>query len=143
MKVTQLPPHWFEDITAGEGATVWQAVEPLLQRACDHADNRFSPEILRKSVLARSMQLWVAFNDNEEIRAVAVTHLGVFPNGDKTAEIIALGGEQRAEWLPLFPVMVKWAEKEECCSISFQGRKGWAKDLPEWKVSTVNYELRL
>jgi hypothetical protein len=51
------------------------------------------------SVRNGSALLWLAWN-GEKIKAAAVTELGA-ANGEKFCTIVACGGHERAQWLPL------------------------------------------
>lgn len=142
MRVALIPSAWLRK-EADEHALLWGAIEPLLERACRYSDGRFDPENVRIGVVNGHLQLWAAFRGEEDVVAVMVTTLAHFPTGKKTADIVLLGGSDRDGWMSFLDVVEKWALKNECDTLTCMGRKGWARDLHDWKVVAWSFEKEL
>lgn len=88
--------------------------------------------------------LWLAWDqDARKIMGAAVTQLSS-ANGEKFCTIVAggsVGG--RDEWLPLIAGIEKFARTEGCVAMRILGRRGWARLLPAYKVSSVLLERTL
>ncbi len=87
--------------------------------------------------------LWLAWKqDARKIMAAAVTEL-TSANGERFCTIVACGGSDRAEWLPLIEGLEKYARVEGCVAMRILGRRGWARLLPAYQVSRVLLERKL
>ena len=85
--------------------------------------------------------LWLAWN-GEKIKAAAVTELGI-ANGEKFCTIVACGGHERAQWLPLLAGLEAYGRREGCAAMRIYGRRGWLKLLPEYRTTRVLLEKPL
>ncbi len=119
---------------------VWPLVSHLIRaamrkgRISDFAD-------VERAVLAGKHLLWVAA-DTRAIWAAAVTEL-TRPNGEKLCTIVACGGRERARWLPLKAELEKFAKAEGCTAIRIHGRRGWAREFPDYRLTRILLEKEL
>ena len=132
MKVTKLPPNIVLER--------WDQIAPLLEKACKYSGDRFTPETVLQAVGGGSLQVFVAFKDDDTIKAAAVTCITLFGTGLKVCEILLLGGEERKSWLHFQDNVRRWAALEGCDRMVVHGRKGWAKDLSDWRVTGTTFE---
>lgn len=134
MRVTKLPQNIIMDR--------WDQIAPLLEKACSFSGDRFTPETVLDGLLsgAGHLQLFIAFEDDDSIKAAAVTCLTVFGTGLKVCEILLLGGEERKGWLHFQDNVRRWAANQGCDRMVIHGRKGWVKDLSDWKVTGMTFE---
>jgi hypothetical protein len=105
-----------------------------------HTDLSHSSDI-EDDVLSGKSQLWVAFVDGR-IAAAAATLL-VRTDRHLVCFLTALGGANRAAWLPLLGAVEAWAKAEGAKRFRFIGRKGWARVLRHYRVSNVVLERAL
>ena len=96
---------------------------------------------VERAVLAGAQLLWLAA-DTRTIYAAAVTSLDVV-NGEKLCTIVACGGRARALWLPLIAVLEDFARAEGCRAIRILGRRGWARALPDYRITRIVLEKQL
>ena len=85
--------------------------------------------------------LWLAWN-GETVKAAAVTELAV-ANGEKFCTIVACGGHDRAQWLPLLAGLETYGRAQGCAAMRIYGRRGWLKLLPEYRTTRVLLEKEL
>jgi hypothetical protein len=119
---------------------VWPLVAHLIRaamrkgRISDFAD-------VERAVLAGTQLLWVAA-DSAAIWAAATTEL-THANGEKLCTIVACGGRHRARWLPLKKELEKFAQAEGCAAIRIHGRRGWAREFPDYRLTRILLEKQL
>jgi len=85
--------------------------------------------------------LWLAWN-GEKIKAAAVTEL-TSANGETFCTIVACGGHDRGQWLPLIAGLEAYGRREGCAAMRIYGRRGWRKLLPEYRTTRVLLEKQL
>ena len=76
------------------------------------------------------------------IKAAAVTEL-TSANGEKFCTIVACGGHDRSQWLPLIARLEAYGRREGCAAMRIYGRRGWRKLLPEYRTTRVLLEKEL
>jgi hypothetical protein len=103
-------------------------------RVSDFAD-------VERAVLAGTQLLWVAA-DMRATWAAAVTELTCV-GGEKLCTIVACGGRERARWLPLKAELEKFAKAEGCTAIRIHGRRGWAREFPDYRLTRILLEKEL
>jgi len=96
---------------------------------------------VESAVLDRTQLLWVAA-DRQAIWAAAVTQL-TRANGEKFCTIVACGGRERARWLPLKAELETFAKAEGCAAIRIHGRRGWAREFPDYRLTRILLEKEL
>jgi hypothetical protein len=121
-------------------APVWPLVSHLIRaamrkgRISDFAD-------VERAVLEGEALLWVVA-DPRTLWAAAVTQLG-YVAGEKLCTIVACGGRERGRWLALKSALEAYAKAEGCAAIRIFGRRGWARALPDYRLSRVLLEKSL
>ncbi|KRQ11938.1 hypothetical protein AOQ73_05895 [Bradyrhizobium pachyrhizi] len=119
---------------------VWPHARALVKRAidrtalCDFAD-------IEREVLAGLQQLWLGWNGTA-IQVAAVTQL-VTIAGRKICILVACGGHDRKNWLPLIAGLEQFARNEGCRTMRIIGRKGWSRVLDDYPSKYVVMEKEL
>jgi hypothetical protein len=121
-------------------ARVWPLVAHLIRAAMRKGRISEFADV-EAAVLAGTELLWVAA-DRQAIWAAAVTQLGR-ANGEKFCTIVACGGRERARWLPLKAELEKFARAEGCAAIRIHGRRGWAREFPDYRLTRILLEKEL
>jgi hypothetical protein len=119
---------------------VWPLVSHLIRAAMRKGRISEFADV-EEAVLAGTQLLWVAA-DRQAIWAVAVTQLS-HANGEKFCTIVACGGRERARWLPLKAELEKFAKAERCAAIRIHGRRGWAREFPDYRLTRILLEKEL
>ena len=101
------------------------------------------------AVLAGRALVWIAWDPRSRpgaggpsIKAAAVTQLSTV-GGHRFCTIVACGGNDRNEWLPLLAGLERYAKTENCKAMRIFGRRGWERVLPEYKRARVLLEKEL
>jgi hypothetical protein len=118
----------------------WPHVAPLIKAAMEKGRLSSFTDV-EHSVRNGNALLWLAWN-GEKIKAAAVTELG-HANGEKFCTIVACGGHDRAQWLPLLPQLEAYGRAEGCAGMRIYGRRGWRKLLPAYRTTRVLLEKPL
>jgi hypothetical protein len=113
---------------------------PHFKERIDRAINRvglIDPAIIEKDVLSGRSLLWLAY-DGLIVHAAAVTELhgGV-------CEIVACGGENLQQFLPLINDLEQYARREGCKAMRVIGRKGWLRILKDYQTKAFILERPL
>ncbi len=114
-------------------------VAQMLREAMENGSGDFAD--IEGPVLAGDRLLWLAL-DEERIWAAAVTGLHV-EHEHKFAVIWACGGHEKHRWLALKDELEKFAKAEGCECIRVYGRRGWARELPDYRLIQITLEKRL
>ena len=115
----------------------WPYVSPLI-RAAMHKGRLTDYAEVERGVFDGSALVWIVWN-GEKIKAAAVTELSC-ANGERFCTIVACGGSDRGQWLPLISELERYAKAEGCKAMRIFGRRGWSKLLPDYKTSRVLLE---
>ena len=136
MKLVQIPPETARD--------VWPLVHSQIDDSAKRSNGRFTTESILEEIEEGRQQLWVIWDeDGRSVRAVGVTQLIIYPSGMKVADVVILAGEGRKDWKHLVEVAEDWARREGCGLFQMYARKGWAKEMKDYKLSHVLLEKRL
>jgi hypothetical protein len=119
---------------------VWPLVAHLIRAAMRKGRISEFADVER-AVLDGAHLLWVAA-DRQAIWAAAVTQL-TRANGEKFCTIVACGGRERARWLPLKAQLETFAKAEGCAAIRIHGRRGWAREFPDYRLTRILLEKEL
>jgi hypothetical protein len=127
-------------VAASLVAGVWPHAGPLVKRAMDRTKlGNF--EDVERDVLGGAQQLWLVWNGTE-IKAAVVTRL-VCINHERICIIVACGGRDRTEWLPLIAGIEQFARDEGCTAMRIIGRKGWQRILADYRATYVVMDRKL
>lgn len=86
-------------------------------------------------------QLWMIWSDR--LLAVGATEIIVEASGMKVCVILFLNGENSLDWLHLIADLEAWAKHQGCSRITGHMRKGWAKRMPDYRMTHVCLEKDL
>lgn len=130
----------FSGVPSSEIEKVWPEVEPLVSRACALGHVDFTPEDVKKELIARDAQLWIV----GDLDGVCVTRIEVRPER-KVAVLHLVAGNDLECWIGFENVLCDWAKEQGCRVIEATGRLGWkfiAKAL-DWKPVTMTFRKEL
>jgi hypothetical protein len=128
----------------------WPHVSPLIAAAMERGRISDLADVER-AVLAGRALVWIAVarlkgerhkGNGAAIKAAAVTQLSAV-NGARFCTIVACGGRDRGEWLPLLAGLEHYARAETCKAMRIFGRRGWERLLPDYKAARVLLEKEL
>lgn len=116
-------------------------VEDLVTQAVDR-DGLYGAEDILGLLKKGLMRLWVAGSKEKGAEAIAVTEILQFPRGS-VFSIILCTGQDRERWVSHLRAMEAWAKEQGCVRSRPITRKGWAKDLADYRLTHYFWEKRL
>lgn len=118
---------------------VWPFVSPLIGNAVDRCGDWTLEDVRR--VLDQGALLWVTSEDGKTISAAAVTRLIETRKG-LCCNVVACGGKDD-DWRERFAPIEQYAKDEGCTITRIEGRKGWGRIFPDYKLSWITLEKAL
>jgi hypothetical protein len=118
----------------------WPYVAPLIKGAMVRGAITDFAEV-EAAVLTGRVLVWIAWNGTA-IKAAAVTQLSTV-HGERFCTIVACGGRDRSEWLPLLAGLERYAKSENCQAMRTFGRRGWERLLPDYRPARVLLQKEL
>jgi hypothetical protein len=116
-------------------------VGPWLISIVERSGRRYTLPVLVDMIARGELQMWLI--GDETPRGIVITELYYAPSGLKFAAIRAAVGDGAESWMPLISVLEAWATAEGCVAIDALARKGWARRLPDYKMTHVFLEKEL
>lgn len=116
---------------------LWPQVMPLLSKAVECSGGVTSLDHEFEELKALRKQLWVIITidgSEKKVTAAGITSLQDHPGGLKVANIEMLGGENMKAWFSLKDQFENWAKTEGRDEVRLFARKGWARELPDYKI---------
>ena len=107
----------------------------LLEAVVARSDGEFTVPALLELFARSRWQLWVIWDG--EVRAIVATELHIAPSGMKLCSVHFCTGRGAAGWAHHLAEIEGWAQAEGCQRIGTMARKGWAKHLPDYKMTHV------
>jgi hypothetical protein len=95
-----------------------------------------------KELLAGTAQLWLASSEECGVESGMITKIA--DNAERRICLIeALGGNSRQRWMEHLATIEAWAASKGCDAVQVKGRRGWAKMLPDFKLTSITLEKDL
>ncbi len=126
------------------GAT-WALIAPFAEKIAARFPDEWPVATIAEAAAARDLQLWLVWDANAKRPLGCVgTRIIAKPSGKRILDIAWMAGEDRKRWMSLLAIIEDHARDEGCASVSFVGRRGWAPDLPGYRVKRLAaYEKEL
>lgn len=128
--------------------SMWQHVEPILQRAVGLTPDRIDTKDVYEGAKKGAYLMWLVTEERDNIQyiqAVLTTRIADYPKS-KALCIDFVAGTRMKEWLPVvMPVLEELGKTNGCSHIEGYGRRAWTKYLNEygWKQRHIQFEKRL
>lgn len=120
---------------------IWPSVEKFLLRSYRRTDQNI-PLTLRDDLRKGDRQLWVITLEDVTIVAAGVTSIFALRSGN-ALKIEHLGGGSMRQWLNTLKELEAFARNRGCKKLMWEGRSGWVRLFPDYKVSAVVMTKRL
>jgi hypothetical protein len=105
---------------------VWPNIEQYMSGAAQYTYNRFNTNDIKKDLINKPQQLWIAY-DEEEVYGAVVTEIIVYPKMT-TLMMHFTGGKKLPRWKqPMLKLLQRFAKDQGCNVIESYGRPGWEK----------------
>lgn len=131
-------------VAADDIMRVWPMILQRVQQACLRSNGRHTSDNILRALLERRMQLWVFWNHVEqEIKGFCITEILTFETGLKVVSGVICTGRDRAEWTAHRKTIEDWGREKGCSAIHIWARRGWERELPDYKLTHVILEKQL
>ena len=134
------PPCELICVDPAQAREFWPHVASLIKAAMEKGRLSSFADV-EHAVRNGNALLWLAWN-GETVKAAAVTELAI-ANGEKFCTIVACGGGDRSQWLPLLAGLETYGRAQGCAAMRIYGRRGWRKLLPQYRTTRVLLEKEL
>lgn len=134
--------HRYDPAQAPPLAEIWPFVGGLAETIAETSRGKVSAEHIRGFVERGEMQLWLVLGDRDEALALVVTEIKTFPMA-KVCVVHGLAGHERGRWMHHLGDIEGWARELGCTRMEVRGRKGMARVLPDYKMTSVFLEKDL
>lgn len=128
-------------VPAHEVPAYWPDVEPFIDRAMERG-GRYDVLDIRKACLEGKMQLWIVYDEPDEIKAVSVTEILQYPRM-KVFSIMILTGEDRESWVDHANFLMEQGRKWGCKRLEAWARPGWTRVMRDWRHTHSLLEIDL
>jgi hypothetical protein len=121
---------------------VWPDIEQYMIGAAQYTYNRFNADDIKKDLINKPQQLWIAY-DEGQIYGAVVTEIIEYPQ-ITTLMMHFTGGKKLPYWKqPMLKLLQKFAKDHACKIIESYGRPGWEKVFKDdgYKEVFKFYEL--
>lgn len=106
-------------------------------------ERRHDGEISLAAIVEKCVRMdwvmWLAVM-NRDVLALACAELYFDPAGMKRCRLPVCTGDDAKGWVHLFAQIEDWARREGCVKFDLIARKGWAKHLPDYRMTHVVLE---
>jgi hypothetical protein len=116
-------------------------VRRLLHEVIERHHGELSWQGILHKVASAEWVLWLVWDGS--VRAVLATELYFDVGGMKRCRIPFCTGEGARQWVHLLGQIEAWARDEGCRRLDMIARKGWAKHLPDYRMTHVVLEKEL
>ena len=113
----------------------WPSIGHLVQEVAEMENSgRTVPGIIEE-IGSGELEIWVV------IRGGVVALFGLtiteIENGDRTLEVVFMVGKEMKHWIYLREQIEDYARFRECDAVQSMARKGWAKYMPDYKITNI------
>jgi hypothetical protein len=122
-------------------AKVLPMVMPRLHEVAARSRNNISVKGMIEQFASGAWQLWVIWDGS--VKAVLATEIYTNVADIRVCAVRFATGEDSAQWLCLIDDLENWARFNDCVKLDMTARKGWARKLPDYKLTHVVLEKDL
>lgn len=127
----------------------WDMAYPLISKACETSNGRFTAESVRDQLESGVQILWILYSTDNKMLVAMTTGISEYP-GRRLLNIMFCGSDgDGVYWLEhrekIVPGLIEWAKMQGCSGIEVSGREGWEKVLSPYgfKKSYVTLEMEI
>lgn len=122
---------------------LWPEINAMLQRAIDKDPTKYDTIDIFEELLTNKQTLWIAFNEENEIKAAYTVRIVDYPK-NRFLHVEFAAGDDVDEWLPLFyETFCKYAKDMGCSHVETYGRLGWGPRLEALGAKKVSMTYRV
>lgn len=123
-------------------AAAWDHLSAHIEKLAEITYGRLTTDDIRKHIEAGNFQLWAVVGEDNQLLAVVTTEIIQYPQR-RACRVVGCVGENRGKWIHLFDEIQDWARSQGCAAMEIFARKGWAKVLPDFRLTSILLERSL
>ena len=118
-------------------------LEPMIRETVSRS-GLYGPEHVREWLVnpLGSIKLWLAGTKERGPEAIAVVEVLQHPN-DRVMQVHGCAGKETDRWIHHLKTLEASAKEQGCGRVRIEGRKGWARKLPDYKIVGIILEKKL
>lgn len=120
---------------------LWPVLSPLFMQVLARPGSGWTLQAMVENVIAERWYLWMVWDG--AVKALCATELQLREDESKVCRILWCVGDDAKAFVPILRPIEQWAKSEGCSGMVAVTRKGWAKHLPDYKMSHVILEKAL
>lgn len=105
---------------------VWPKIREFVTEALTHSRGEVNTDDVFTCLLNQLMQLWIAYDDDNEIKACLVTQIITYPRR-KFLRVVVLSGEGMEDWEHGWVFVETWARAMGCDGVEAFARRGFVR----------------
>lgn len=117
---------------------------PRVAGLIDEIERRHGGEITLRAIIEQVVHkrwvLWAAVENGSHVLAIAASEAYIDPGGMKRGRVIFATGDDAKRWVHLFAGIEDWARQEGAKKFDIIARKGWARHLPDYRMTHIVLE---
>lgn len=114
-------------------------VLPMIEAVADRSDGRWTTRALLLAIYEGRWDLWVVW-DGEQIRMIVGTEVYEELSGKRFLGIRFATGSGAKQFAHMIDKLEAYASDRGCAAVDGWMRKGWARHLPEYRLSHILLE---
>ena len=123
---------------------IWPMVHKMVRNGVGRDNRRMNVPAIKEMALDGHWHMWVVWNeDNKIVKAVFFTEIYEEISGLKIGTIRFFSGEDRREWKKLLSTLEEHMRNAGVQRMEIWARRGWLRELPEYKLTHVLLEKDL
>lgn len=120
---------------------VFPMIKDLMEGVAERSNGVLTVPAMLHAFAHKKWFLWVVWDGS--VRGIVGTELHIARSGMRICSIHFCTGHGAKDWTHLLSEIEDWARANDCTRIDMLARKGWAKHLPEYRMSHVLLEKDL
>jgi len=117
----------------------------MLAEAVKYLKGRYDTIDVFIELLKGEQTLWIAFNDEQEIKGCCTVRIADYPNA-RCCSLDFIAGTGVDEWLEDgFKIIGEYAKEFGCTRMEGTGRPGWAPRLKKmgWDAMAIRFDFKI
>ncbi len=111
---------------------IWNLCKQYVEMGNNKSKEEMNIDDIYERLINAEMQLWVVFDENDDIKSVVTTEVINYPR-KRTCRIVTLGGRGLDNWVDeVLDVLEGWAIENDCVAMETACRKGFIKKLEKY-----------
>ena len=124
--------------------SVWPLIHGLMKQGVTASNRRMTIPSIKEMAMSGDWQMWLVWNQEVKIpKAVFFTELYEEINGLKIGTMRFFSGADRKDWVNLLSDLEEHMRNAGVQRMEIWARRGWLKELPDYKLTHVLLEKDL